>query len=125
MNKTLINLACGDTYVESWINYDFSPHTTKVKKVNLLKSLPITENIADVIYSSHFIEHIPRDMVVGFLEECQRIMKVGGRLRLVLPDWEELCSTYLSLRQARGGARTSRFLDVRNAGSMCTSGFWR
>lgn len=98
-NKTCVNIACGDSYVESWLNFDFAPHSAIVKHANLLGRLPITDNIADVVYSSHFLEHIPRDLVAGFLSECHRITKVGGCLRLVLPDWEELCSTYLSLRR--------------------------
>jgi ubiquinone/menaquinone biosynthesis C-methylase UbiE len=55
--------------------------------------------MADVVYSSHFIEHIPRNQVTVFLKECYRITKTGGYLRLVLPDWEEMCGTYLSLRR--------------------------
>lgn len=109
-NKTNINIACGDSYVKSWLNYDFSPHSAIVKQANLLDRLPIAENMADVIYSSHFVEHIPRDLVHGFLAECHRITKVGGRLRLVLPDWEELCSTYLTIRRAENQHEQADFL---------------
>lgn len=96
--KTCVNIACGDSYVKNWINFDFSPNSAIVKQANLLDRLPIADNTADVVYSSHFIEHIPRNLVAGFLTECHRIAKPGGRLRLVLPDWEELCNTYLTLR---------------------------
>lgn len=106
----MFNIACGDSYVESWINFDFSPHSAIVKQANLLNPLPIAENTADVVYSSHFIEHIPRDLVAGFLVECQRIIKVGGCLRLVLPDWEELCSTYLCLRRTGWQQEQADFL---------------
>lgn len=98
--KTCVNIACGNSYLKNWLNLDFSPHSVDVKQANLLKILPINENYADVVYSSHFIEHIPREFISGFLAECFRITKPGGRIRLVLPDWEELCATYLSLRQS-------------------------
>jgi len=104
MKKICVNLACGDTYLNNWLNFDFVPHSATVKQANLLSRLPLADNSADVVYSSHFLEHIPRDLVAGFLAECHRITKVGGSLRLVLPDWEELCSTYLSLRRAGGRA---------------------
>lgn len=110
MNRTCVNIACGDSYVEDWLNFDYSPHSAIVKQANLLDRLPIAEKVADVVYSSHFLEHIPRDLVAGFLAECHRITKVGGRLRLVLPDWEELCSTYLSLRRAVGQQEQADFL---------------
>ncbi|MGZ5191826.1 MAG: class I SAM-dependent methyltransferase, partial [Flavisolibacter sp.] len=62
----------------------------------MLECLPVPDSTATVVYSSHFLEHIPRDQVTSFLAECYRIIKSGGRLRLVLPDWEILCSVYLT-----------------------------
>lgn len=98
--NAFVNIACGDTYIKSWLNLDFSPHSSDVRQADLLKRLSIDDGYADVVYSSHFIEHIPREFVFGFLEECFRITKPGGRIRLVLPDWEEMCATYLSLRRS-------------------------
>jgi predicted SAM-dependent methyltransferase len=96
-----INIACGDTYLSDWRNFDYMPCSSDVRKANLLDKLPASDNIADVVYSSHFFEHIPRMQVGSFLSECFRIAKTGGRLRLVLPDFEELCSTYLSCRRCK------------------------
>ena len=48
-----------------------------------------------MVYSSHFLEHIPRDQVAPFLQECWRILKPGGVLRIVVPDLENLCRIYL------------------------------
>lgn len=110
MAKTYINLACGDSYVESWLNFDFYPHSASVNKANLLRRLPIADKIADVVYSSHFLEHVPRALVASFLSECHRITKDGGILRLALPDWEELCSTYLSLRHTKRQHEQADFL---------------
>lgn len=97
--KRYINIACGGCYIDSWQNFDYAPNSGSVIKSDLLKSLPIENDYADVVYSSHFIEHIPKQLVTNFLKECYRIMKPGGHLRLVLPDWEELCSSYLKMRQ--------------------------
>lgn len=93
-----VNIACGDTYVNGWRNFDYDPHSSTVTKANLLSGLPLAENEAEVVYSSHFIEHIPRNLLASFLSECFRIIRPGGRLRLVLPDFEEMCGAYLSAR---------------------------
>lgn len=98
----LVNIGCGDVYVEGWKNYDYMPHSFHVSQADLLGRLPLSDAQADVVYSSHFIEHIPRELVSGFISECFRITKSGSVLRLVLPDWEELCDTYLSLRRSGG-----------------------
>jgi len=93
-----INIACGETYLPKWLNFDYIPCSSDVQKANLLGKLPVSSNYADIVYSSHFFEHIPRAQVGSFLSECFRITRAGGRLRLVLPDFEELCSTYLAYR---------------------------
>ena len=95
-----LNIACGDSYLPGWLNFDYVPHSMHVKKVDLLKRLPLPDNCADVVYSSHFFEHIPRPLVSLFVAECFRICKPGGKIRLVMPDFEELCTAYLSYRSA-------------------------
>lgn len=93
-----INLACGNNYIVSaeWLNIDFESNTKHVKKINLLDKLPFPNNSFEVIYSSHFIEHIDCDKVHSFLLECNRILKPGGSIRIVTPDFEKLCKGYLS-----------------------------
>lgn len=100
MNQRCVNIACGASVVSSWLNLDFSPVTSEIKKANLLGRLPLADQSIDVCYSSHFIEHIPRKKLKGFLTECYRILAPGGRIRLVMPDLEEMCREYLTMREA-------------------------
>lgn len=48
----------------------------------------------DLIYSSHFLEHLTYDDAVKFLRECRRAMKSDGCIRLIVPDassiWDEV-----------------------------------
>ena len=101
MSTTKVNLACGDVFVtgDGWVNLDYLASTEAVRSVDLLGRLPFPDDHAELVYSSHFIEHIPRDKVLGFLAECRRILAPGGVLRLVLPDLENLCRAYLSHRE--------------------------
>lgn len=110
MNKDrCINIACGDSFVEGWQNFDYMPFSPVVRRANLLGRLPLAAGYAEVVYSSHFLEHVPRNLVDQFLAECFRITKSGGRIRLVLPDLEEMCKTYLENR-ARGEHDKADFL---------------
>lgn len=95
-----VNLACGGVYVTGagWLNLDYSSASSAVKSANLLGRLPLADGTADLVYSSHFLEHIPLEQVGPFLQECLRILKPGGVLRLVLPDLENLCRIYLHHR---------------------------
>ena len=95
-----VNLACGSVYVTgtSWLNLDYASSSPAVQRANLLGRLPLADATADLVYSSHFLEHIPREHVAPFLQECYRILKPGGVMRLVVPDLENLCRTYLHHR---------------------------
>lgn len=97
-----VNLACGGVFVDSpdWLNLDFAPTSPTVRKANLLGRLPVADGAAALVYSSHFLEHVPRDLVPGFLRECWRVLRPGGVVRLVLPDLENLAREYLAMREA-------------------------
>lgn len=73
---------------------DYASNSPAVQCANLCGRLPLEDVAAELVYSSHFLEHIPRDQVASFLQECWRILKPGGVLRLVLPDMENLCRAY-------------------------------
>ena len=108
-----VNLACGPVYVaaSNWSNVDFSSSACNVISCDLLQQLPFGNDTFDVVYSSHFLEHIPRSDVRNFLLECKRILKPGGCIRLVLPDCEEMFSTFLDMR-ARGMHKEANFVLV-------------
>jgi len=80
------------------VNLDYSPAAPCVSYADLLGRLPVPENSSEIVYCSHFLEHIPSELVAAFLQECLRILKPGGVLRLVVPDLENLCRTYLHHR---------------------------
>ncbi len=97
MGKKYVNLACGDFYVDTpeWINLDWYPHSKSVIKANLLSPLPFPDNHFDVVYTSHFVEHIPKSSITNFVLECHRVLKPGGVIRIVVPDFENIVREYV------------------------------
>jgi predicted SAM-dependent methyltransferase len=95
-----VNLGCGESFISesNWVNLDYSSNHASVIQANLLGNLPLRSNLASAVYSSHFLEHIPRAKVLSFLKECYRVLEAEGLIRLVLPDWENLCREYLRCR---------------------------
>ena len=91
-----VNLACGGAYLigADWLNLDYVSTSAAVQHANLLGRLPIADDTADLVYSSYFLENIPRDQVAPFVQECWRILKPSGLLSLVVPDLENLFRTY-------------------------------
>ncbi len=95
-SHNFLNVACGDTFIKdsSWTNIDFTSSSPSIKKANILDGLPYEDNSFDVVYSSHFIEHIPVDQIEFFFNDVYRILKPGGLIRLVTPDLEFLNNEY-------------------------------
>jgi|SRR5262252_3933171 len=122
--RALLNLACGTRTDPSWNNLDFSPyaflrrhpHTvTLLREIgllsdkrylrleaidpaiirwNLARGIPFDDSTFDVVYHSHFLEHLEREAAVEFLRECRRVLKQGGILRVVVPNLENLVVRY-------------------------------
>lgn len=63
---------------------------------DLAKGIPFTADSVDVVYHSHMFEHLDRDVAETFLMEVKRVLKRGGIHRIVVPDFEKGCKSYLS-----------------------------
>ena len=114
MKKTCFNFGCGNRRKETsdteiWVNVDKFGNVGADEVIDLFKMpYPWTDNMADVIYASHFVEHIPHSLVpynmdtfpwtnpdqirllkldgfFAFFEECWRILKPNGVIDLEFP----------------------------------------
>lgn len=92
--KKFYNIGAGQFYHKFWTNIDYdSDHYKKKQKKNYinydlmkLDPLPIDTETAELIYSSHTIEHVSDEAVRNLLKESYRILKTGGGIRLTAPD---------------------------------------
>lgn len=64
------------------------------------KALPFNDTTVDYIYTSHMIEHLLRSDVESFLKECLRVLKVGGIIRISVPDLQLAVDTYVQNKDA-------------------------
>lgn len=63
---------------------------------NLARGIPFDSAAVDVVYHSHVLEHLDRDIAVQFLKEAYRVLKPGGVQRIVVPDFEQLAREYVA-----------------------------
>jgi predicted SAM-dependent methyltransferase len=61
---------------------------------NLAYGIPLQNEVADFIYSSHFLEHLDQASGQRLMEECFRVLKPGGVLRIAVPDLEYAWEMY-------------------------------
>lgn len=61
---------------------------------DLSYGIPLKDDVADYIYSSHFLEHLYRDDARHLLNESYRVLKKGGVVRISIPDLEYAIKLY-------------------------------
>ncbi len=76
-----------DEYYEILNKHKFIYH-------DLSLSLPFFENSVDIIYSSHFFEHLFKDDAENLLKLCYGALKPGGIIRISIPDLSYAISLY-------------------------------
>jgi predicted SAM-dependent methyltransferase len=119
MQPIKLNLGCGAQAVSGWINVDYALgarlsklpfFNTLNRKLNLLKltwdknicihdlrkRFPWKDCFADIIYSSHTLEHLSKREGAFFLKECHRVLKRNGLIRIIVPDFSILVARYLN-----------------------------
>lgn len=88
-----LHLGCGKRdFGDSWHhidNIDY-PHVDS----NDVTKLPYDNDSCDVIYASHLLEYFDRQEAVEVLKEWRRVLRLGGVLRLAVPNFEVLSKLY-------------------------------
>jgi SAM-dependent methyltransferase len=62
---------------------------------NLTRTLPFVSDSVDVVYHCHLLEHFDPWVAEKFLREILRVLRPGGIQRIVVPDLEQACRSYL------------------------------
>lgn len=60
-----------------------------------VRNLPVPDQTFDIVFSSHTLEHFPWVGVQKVLKEWCRILKVGGELRIVVPNLRHVAKRLL------------------------------
>ena len=96
-----LNLGCGSQLPRDWVNVDYALGA-RIARIPLFRAInrrlklfrmdwddsiflhdltrpfPWADNSIDVVYSSHTLEHMSREMGQEFLHQCHRVLKPDG-----------------------------------------------
>ena len=94
-HNSLLNVGCGDLTKGGWINLDSDYPNHNRFYYNAENPLPFATESIEHIHAEHFLEHLEYFSAHDFIKECFRVLKVGGSLRIIVPDLEKYISSYV------------------------------
>ncbi len=92
---TKINFGSGPYPLAGWINVDIDPAGRPDVVADLGRPLPFATGVADFIHSEEFVMQLDPVPLLGFLRECQRILKPAGAMRMLTLDLARFARMYL------------------------------
>lgn len=89
-----LHIGCGNRYIPGFIHVDVRklPHVDYVTSADKLDMFE--DNSVDLIYNCHILEHFKRYQI-------ENVLKVGGILRVAVPDFEKLVEVYLKTKDLK------------------------
>lgn len=89
-----LHIGCGETVLDGWLNTDYEPRARNAVFIDATAKYPFADDCFDYIYSEHMIEHISYPQGRQMLRECFRVLKTGGRIRVVTPNLSAILDLY-------------------------------
>lgn len=87
--KKIVDLGCGNNKYETdegdVLTVDIREDVNPDYRCDLGK-LPFATGEFDIVYSSHVLEHFPRNAVPEILDEWIRVLKEDGEFRIIVPN---------------------------------------
>lgn len=97
-----VNLGCGANVVKStdevkWYNIDGAdfPENPDFLKGDA-RNIPLESNSVDYLLCDQMLEHLPMADVLVVLYEIRRVLKVGGKAVIMVPDFEDAARAWLA-----------------------------
>lgn len=89
-----LHIGCGGNLLKDWLNCDLYPLDDNIIHLNAMETFPFESESFNYIFSEHMIEHIPYAGGAFMLNECYRVLKEGGKIRISTPDLGHFIALY-------------------------------
>jgi len=90
----IVNLGGGSLLYERWLTADVDPRSDAY--VDIKKNLPFQTDSIDVVYLEEVIEHISNPEGIALMQECYRVIKPGGWIRITTPSLNFFAQEFFS-----------------------------
>ena len=89
-----LNLGSGDSKIDGFVNVDLD-HKKGDAHWDISHRFPYEDGTVDEIWMLHILEHVKEFLHRRILEECFRVLKVGGILLIAYPEFKICAQRYI------------------------------
>jgi predicted SAM-dependent methyltransferase len=89
-----LHIGCGKNLLSEWLNMDHCPIFRDALFLDARRPFSFSDHTFHYIFSEHMIEHISYNDGLKMLNECQRILRPFGKIRISTPDLSFILGLY-------------------------------
>jgi len=89
-----LHLGCGTKKLEGWLNIDSVPECRPDLVHDITKPLPYADQSADELLAEDLLEHFDKYVRYLVFYEWTRVLKIGGKITLQVPDFKTILLRY-------------------------------
>ena len=82
--KIGLHIGCGPNIIDGWYNTDLFPESNEVTFLDASRPFNFKDETFRFIFSEHLFEHLSYYSGYKMLNECYRVLKPGGVIRITL-----------------------------------------
>ena len=91
--KPKLHIGGGWHRLDGWLNTDIEL-IPGVMRMDATQPFPFADRTFQCIYTEHMIEHVPYQKGIRMLQECHRVMRGEGVIRVITPDLAAIVGLY-------------------------------
>jgi len=107
-----LHIGCSNIYLNNWINIDLGNPTADMELDCLDLSSEFDDNSADLIISSHLIEHFDDTQVHKAMAEWYRVLNRDGWLIVECPNFQASLELFLAIPKDDIKSRVMNFPQI-------------
>ena len=89
-----LHLGCGTKKLEGWVNIDSVPECRPDVVHDITRPLPYADQSAEELLAEDLLEHFDKYVRYLVFYEWTRVLKVGGKITLQVPDFKTILLRY-------------------------------
>jgi predicted SAM-dependent methyltransferase len=88
-----LHLGCGTNRLPGWVNVDIVGMDPELHW-DLRWRLPFPDGSATAVFLEHVVEHFALREAISMLDDCRRVLRSGGKIRVGVPDFGRYLQSY-------------------------------